>query len=108
MRSIYLSTSLVLFLGSPVFAAPLTDGTYQAIFAGGGCGKLVVANKAKKFDYSFGPCGGSPTFRSPGTYDGKTLKIKAARFVVSGATATSISGRWTLGSYSTNLVFKKS
>lgn len=84
----------------------IASGTYTARFAGG-CSTMIVSGGGKSINYSAGPCGGSPTFRSSGSLYGKTIRIMAARYVLSSAAGNSMTGRWTLGTYSTTVTFRK-
>ena len=105
--------------GSAVVAAStsqkftLTDGTYKTVFPGDFpgfgslCGTMVVSGGGQSINYSSGGCGKSPGFRSGGSFDGSTIRIRQATLALTNVTSSSISGKWRLGSYTANVTFKK-
>jgi hypothetical protein len=84
----------------------LANGVYRASFAGG-CQTMTIGEGGQKIHYTSGPCGGSPTFTSAGSFDGETIRIMQATYKLSNATKSSLTGRWTLGTYTTIVTFRK-
>ena len=68
---------------------------------------MVIKNGGQSIAYTFGPCGGAPTFRSPGSFDGRMITIKEATYRLSSATPNALAGSWRLGSYSADVLFKR-
>ena len=93
-----------IILAAPAAAAELSDGTYSGRFPDG-CGTMVI--KGSKINYSFGPCGGTPTYRSTGKFDGKVIRIGAATYTVLSTSSNNIRGRWQLNNYTGTITFKK-
>lgn len=105
MRRLAICSGVVLLLAAaPASAVELAAGTYKAKF-GGGCATMVV--RSGGISYSFGPCGGAPTFKSSGSFDGKIIRIMEATLTVNSASEKSIRGRWKLGSYTETVTFLK-
>lgn len=96
-----------LMVASPAYAFELSDGAYVGNFpnTNNQCGNLTITGKGKKIRYTAGPCGGTPTYRRGGTFDGQTISIQDARIKLSSASASKISGRWTLGNYTASVSF---
>ena len=94
-------------------AFTLADGTYKAIFPGNYpgfgslCGTMVITGGGKSISYSSGGCARAPGFRSGGSFDGSTIRILQSTYVLSNVTSGSMAGRWTLGSYSADVTFRK-
>lgn len=98
--------ALMMFSAIPASSAELTAGVYQTKFFGG-CGVLTVKSGGKRVSYKFGPCGGSATYSSGGSFDGQVIKIQAARLKVSGASDKAITGQWSLRGNTVNTTFRK-
>jgi hypothetical protein len=94
-------------VASPAYAFELSEGVYVGTFPNttNQCGNLTITGKGKKIRYTAGPCGGTPTYRRNGTFDGQTISIQDARLKLGSASASKISGRWTLGNYTANVSF---
>jgi hypothetical protein len=94
-------------------AFSLADGTYNAVFPGNYpgfgslCGKMVISGGGKSINYSSGGCARAPGFRSGGSFDGSTIRIRQATYALTNVTSSSMTGRWTLGSYSADVTFRK-
>lgn len=106
MRLIAISSLFLLALSTGAYSLELSPGTYVGKFPGG-CGNLTVKSGGKSVDYTYGPCGGAPTYHHGGSFDGKTISIQAARIKVGSADSSKIKGTWTLGSYITGITFKR-
>ena len=84
----------------------LANGVYKASLAGG-CSTMTITEDGRKIHYTAGPCAGTPNFTSPGHFDGsETIRIMQATYKLSDVTKTSLTGRWTLGTYTTVVTFR--
>ena len=93
--------------GAKTSTFTLSDGTYIGSFGQYGCGTMVIKNGGQSVAYTSGPCGGAPTFRSSGRFDGQTITIMKATYRLASATPTALAGTWRLGSYTTKIAFKR-
>lgn len=83
----------------------LSDGTYVAHFPRNYCGTLTINGGSMK--YTSGPCGGATDFSSGASFDGNTIRIKAATYRLSSASKSALVGTWRLGNFTTRATFKR-
>ena len=93
--------------GAATTSFMLSDGTYVGTFPRTACGTMVINGGGNSISYTAGPCGGTPAFRSAGSFDGKTIRIMEATYRLSSATESALTGMWTLGSYTGRITFKR-
>lgn len=85
----------------------LKDGTYTGRFAGNACGKMTIKN-GRSITYKYHPkCGGPVQSTRFGSFDGSKIVIDAATYTLTGASASRLTGKWSLRGQTRSVTFSR-
>jgi hypothetical protein len=110
VKSLFYAICLSAITAGSALAVELRDGTYNTKYpdvSPARCGVLKISDGGKKIRYEYGPCGLKATWRQSGKFDGTSIRIQHAVFLVTSASNDRISGVWKFRSESTNLTFER-